>query len=92
MENVYEDSVTSPFRVKVQKGTDVSDKWLSRVRCVDNEAEFTVTGGRNNMPVRVDGFTSPATYGFSFIVEQESPKSSASFRVVGSTAAAGGDA
>lgn len=126
MENVYEDSVTSPFRVKVQKGTDVSDKWLSRVRCVDNEAEFTVTGGRNNMPVRVDGFTSPArpeiyikngsawepysnasataydgymihfnddgTYGFSFIVEQESPKSSASFRVVGNTAAAGGDA
>ncbi|MBO5078010.1 MAG: hypothetical protein J5584_10515 [Clostridia bacterium] len=125
MQNVYEDSVTSPIKVKAQTGTAVNDKWLARVRCADNVAEFTVTGGRNNMPVRVDGFTSPyrpeiyiksggawepysnavgtpydsymihfnddGTYGFSFIVEQQSPGDSVSFRVVGSAPEAGGD-
>ena len=119
MKNVYEDSVTSPVRVKAAKGSAVSDKWLARVRCEGNVAEFTVTGGRGNTPVRVDGFTSPerpeiyvkegggwvpysnaveteydgymihfnddGTYGFSFIFEQESPKNSVTFRVVGKT-------
>ena len=36
-------------------------------------------------------FNDDGTYGFSFIVEQQAPGDSVSFRVVGKTAAAGGD-
>ena len=59
MDLLYEDCVTSPLSVKSETGSVVKEKWLPRVRCVDNEAVFTVSGGRGNTPVRVDGFTSP---------------------------------
>ena len=55
---VYEDSVAKPLTVKdVKKGTVVDEPYLARVLAEDNEAEFTVTGGRNRNVVRVDGFT-----------------------------------
>jgi hypothetical protein len=55
---VFEDSVKKPLKVaSVKTGTVVEEPYLARVLCVDNEAEFTVTGGRNRNVVRVDGFT-----------------------------------
>ena len=55
---VYEDSVEKPLKVlSVNTGTAVDEPYLARVICVNNEAEFTLTGGRNRNVVRVDGFT-----------------------------------
>ncbi len=55
---VFEDSVLKPLTVaNVKKGTALDEPYLARVLCEDNEAEFTVTGGRNRNVVRVDGFT-----------------------------------
>ena len=59
MDKLYEDCVTSPLTVTAEIGTVASEKWLPRVNCVDGEAVFTVSGGRGNTPVRVDGFTLP---------------------------------
>ena len=55
---VIEDSVENPWKIKsVTTGELVEDSYLARVKCLDDVAEFTVTGGRNYNSVRVDGFT-----------------------------------
>ena len=54
---VYEDSVLKTQTVTAAVGTVIEDATLPRVRCVDNVCEFTVTGGRNRIVVRADGFT-----------------------------------
>ena len=59
MDLLYEDCVTAPLSVKTEVGSVVKEKWLPRVLASDGEAVFTVSGGRGNTPVRVDGFTSP---------------------------------
>ncbi|MBO4326675.1 MAG: hypothetical protein J5950_05345 [Clostridia bacterium] len=59
MELLYEDCVTSAVKVSTEKGKASNEKWLPELTCADNEAIFTVSGGRGNTPVRVDGFTSP---------------------------------
>ena len=59
MELLYEDCVTAPLSVKAEVGSVVNEKWLPRVLASGGEAVFTVSGGRGNTPVRVDGFTSP---------------------------------
>ena len=59
MEKLFEDSAVSPLRVDAATGAVSGDKWLPLVRCENEIAEFTVSGGRGNTPVRVDGFTSP---------------------------------
>ena len=59
MDLLYEDCVTAPLSVKAETGSVVNEKWLPRVLASDGEAVFTVSGGRGNTPVRVDGFTSP---------------------------------
>ncbi len=59
MDRLYEDCVTSPLVVTAEKGNVSDEKWLPRLSCVQEEAVFTVSGGRGNTPVRVDGFTSP---------------------------------
>lgn len=56
---VREDSALHPAKATAAIGTVTDDPWLPTVRCADNTAEFTVTGGRNNVAVRVDGFTTP---------------------------------
>ncbi|MBO7503612.1 MAG: hypothetical protein J6U38_04515 [Clostridia bacterium] len=54
---VYEDSVLKSQTVTAAVGTVIEDPTLPRVKCVDNACEFTVTGGRNRIVVRADGFT-----------------------------------
>ena len=56
---VREDSALHPATATAAVGTVADDAWLPTVRCADNTAEFTVSGGRNNIAVRVDGFTTP---------------------------------
>ncbi|MBP5729678.1 MAG: hypothetical protein J6X19_00595, partial [Clostridia bacterium] len=60
VERIFEDSVLKPLTVNVSTGTLIEEPYLPHVQCVDNYAEFTVSGGRNNNAVRVDGFTSLA--------------------------------
>ncbi|MBP5779682.1 MAG: hypothetical protein J6X34_00415, partial [Clostridia bacterium] len=55
---IYEDSVQKPLKLDVKTGAVVEEPFLPRLTCVDNYAEFSVTGGRNNNVVRIDGFTS----------------------------------
>lgn len=54
---VREDSALNPVTVTASKGTVKEDKFVPIVVAENNEAEFTITGGRNNIAVRVDGFT-----------------------------------
>ena len=54
---VREDSALHPVQITAQTGTVIADDILPRVRCENNAAEFTLTGGRNNIAVRADGFT-----------------------------------
>jgi len=71
IENVYTDSVLAPMTVSAAVGSVVEEPWLPRVCAADNVAEFTVTGGRNNIVVRVDGFTVPARPKVSKLVDGE---------------------
>ncbi len=54
---VREDSALKPATVTATKGTVKEDKLVPTVIADNNEAAFTITGGRNNIAVRVDGFT-----------------------------------
>ncbi|MBQ7956857.1 MAG: hypothetical protein IJ279_02375 [Clostridia bacterium] len=54
---VREDSALKPATVTAKKGTVKEDKFVPTVVAENNEAEFTIQGGRNNIAVRVDGFT-----------------------------------
>lgn len=55
--DVREDSVLKDISVTAQTGTVVEDSFIPVVVCENNAAEFTVKGGRNNIAVRVNGFT-----------------------------------
>ena len=50
---VIEDFIKNPFKLTAEKGTVVSDAFLPSVKCVDNEAVVTATGGRNHQVVKV---------------------------------------
>lgn len=54
---VREDSALKPATVTATKGTVKEDKLVPTVIAENNEAVFSITGGRNNIAVRVDGFT-----------------------------------
>ncbi len=54
---VREDSCLNPITVKATKGTVKEDKLVPTVKCENNSAAFSIQGGRNNIAVRVDGFT-----------------------------------
>ncbi len=55
--SVREDSVHKAVAVTAAKGKVVDDTFIPVVNCENNVAEFTVKGGRNNIAVRVNGFT-----------------------------------
>ena len=54
---VREDSGLNPVTVTATKGSVKEDKFVPIVIAENNEAEFSIRGGRNNIAVRVDGFT-----------------------------------
>lgn len=55
--SVREDSALKPVTVSASIGTVTEDKLVPTVICDNNTAEFTVQGGRNNIALRIDGFT-----------------------------------
>ncbi len=55
--SVREDSALKPVTVKASVGTVKEDKLVPTVRCENNTAVFSVKGGKNNIAIRVDGFT-----------------------------------
>ena len=62
---VREDSCLNPLTVTADIGTVQGDSVVPTVRCENNEAIVTLTGGKNYQTIRVDGFTSlsrPKTY------------------------------
>lgn len=54
---VREDSALKPLTVTAETGTAEGDRIVPTVTAKDNTAVFTLTGGRNNNAVRVNGFT-----------------------------------
>ena len=67
-ENVHyvrQDSAINPIKVDASVGTVVEDAFVPTVRAENNRAEFVLSGGRNNMAVKITGFTdlqSPTVY------------------------------
>lgn len=57
---VRADSCENPVTVRSTAGTVTPENWIPVVRADNNNAQFTVSGGRNNIAVRVDGFTGMA--------------------------------
>lgn len=55
---VIEDSVKNPLKIETAKGSVVEDTYLPEIRAEGNEAEFTLSGGRNRFAIRIDGMTS----------------------------------
>ena len=55
---VREDSALHPAVVTAQTGAVRQDAYLPTVCAENGKAQFTVTGGKGNIAVRVDGFTS----------------------------------
>lgn len=55
---VREDSALKPVTVTATKGIVKEDKLVPTIVCENNEAAFSIIGGRNNIAVRVDGLTS----------------------------------
>lgn len=55
---VREDSAEKPVTVTSKNGTVDYDSFLPVINCDNNVAEFSLRGGRNNIAVRVNGFTS----------------------------------
>jgi len=53
---VREDSCLNPFKAEVAVGEIIPDTYMPKIKAEDNTAEFTVSGGHNNMAVRVYGF------------------------------------
>ncbi len=58
VQSVREDSALSPVTLSASTGTAVEDSFVPTVRAAGNTAEFTVSGGKNNIAVKADGFTS----------------------------------
>lgn len=55
--DVREDSGLKPVTVTASKGSVKEDKLVPIVIAENNEATFSISGGRNNIAVRIDGFT-----------------------------------
>ncbi len=53
---VREDTGLDPFKAEVTVGETIPDSYMPKIKAENNAAEFTVSGGHNNMVVRVYGF------------------------------------
>ena len=54
---VREDSCIKPLTVDPTVGAVIDNGFVPTVKCVDNKADFTVSGGRNACALRICGFT-----------------------------------
>ena len=53
---IRENSLLDPFKVTVTNGTKIDSVFMPRVKSTDGKsAEFTISGGENNVTVRVYG-------------------------------------
>lgn len=55
---VRQDTCLDPFKTEVTVGEIIPDNYMPKIKAENNTAEFTVSGGHNNMAVRVYGFDS----------------------------------
>ncbi len=53
---VRQDTCLDPFKAEVAVGESIPDCYMPKIKAQNNTAEFTVSGGHNNMVVRVYGF------------------------------------
>lgn len=53
---VRQDTCLAPFKAEVATGTLIPDSYMPKIQAENNKAEFTVSGGHNNMAIRVYGF------------------------------------
>lgn len=58
---VIDDFVKHPFSLSAEKGNVITDGLLPVVKCVDNEAVLTASGGRNNQTIKVIGYSKLST-------------------------------
>jgi len=57
VQSVREDSAIKPVTITAETGTVENDRTVPTVLAKNNMAVFTLTGGRNNNAVRINGFT-----------------------------------
>ncbi len=55
---VRQDTCLDPFKAEATVGEIIPDTYMPKIKAENNTAEFTVSGGHNNMVVRVYGFDS----------------------------------
>lgn len=53
---VRQDTCLDPFKADANVGEIIPDTYMPKIKAENNTAEFTVSGGHNNMVVRVYGF------------------------------------
>ena len=54
---VRQDTCLAPYTVTAATGTVMADTYMAKVRAENDTAEFTLSGGHNNMAVRVYGLS-----------------------------------
>lgn len=54
--NVRQDACIDPYKVDVTVGELMEDTYIPKLMSKDGKAEFTVSGGTNNMAIRIYGF------------------------------------
>ncbi len=55
---LYQNTIVNPLTTTVTKGSLFEDAFMPMVYAENNSAEFTLSGGADNVAVRIDGFTS----------------------------------
>lgn len=56
--DVRQNSLIDPVKLDVTTGEDISNPFLPMIKSKDNKAEFTISGGENNITLRVFGYDS----------------------------------
>ncbi len=54
--DVRQNSLIDPVKLNVTTGEDISNAFLPMIKAQDNTAEFTISGGENNISLRVFGY------------------------------------
>jgi hypothetical protein len=68
---VRQDTCLDPYKVEAAVGTVISDAYMAKVQATNGAAEFTLSGGHNNMVVRVYGLSDYARPTIEELVDGE---------------------